>query len=701
MKKAILTILLALIVSVNYALQPETFIISEDVEGADYYSIAQNAWILEDEEHEISFEDILNNTDRYSGKFTKIEQEVTNLDFTTSAYWIIFKLKNITKSKKRFLMEVARPLTNIVNLYIVDESGNVTVKKSGDEIPFHERDFEHRKLFFNIELEPNREISYYLYLVSDGEVITLPIKLWSPDSLQKRDYWEQYILGFYYGMLMFVIIIFFFFYTALREKSFLYYILYVLALFFLQLSIDGLAYEYLWPNYVWLGNHAIGLSACIAMFFVLKYAQSFLKIQEILPKLNIVFKVFLYLIIITFGIAFTKGTLYAINFPVINIIALITDLLILLAILIAIRKKHKVDLYFALAFVFLIIGIVIFILGNFNVIPNSNITEYGIKMGSALEVIFLSISMSNRYRSIQKEKEVAQQIVLEKLEEMNKLKEDINIELEKQVKERTKEINQQKEELAEKNKDITDSIIYAQRIQSAILPTDEQIKEFLTESFVLFKPKDIVSGDFYWFAAKKKKIFIAACDCTGHGVPGAFVSMIGNDLLNQIIIEQDKNDPGEILSLLNKGVKSVFSRKGEQEAEDGMDMALCVIDLQNNQLEFSGAQNPLLLIRKGELIYTKGDKTPIGGDTEMSYNFTNHKTDLQKGDIIYIFSDGYQDQFGGPQNKKFMIKRFKELLLSIQNQPMEEQKEQLNKALEEWKENEEQVDDILVIGIRI
>ena len=174
MKETILSILLAFIVSVNYAIQPEAFIISEEKEGADYYSIAKKAWILEDEKHEISFEEIVNNFDHYAGEFTKIEHEVTNLDFTTSAYWVLFKLKNTSNSKKHFLLEVARPLTNIVNLYVVDESGNVVLKKSGDEIPYHERDVDHRKLFFNIDLEPNREISYYLYLVSDGEVITLP-----------------------------------------------------------------------------------------------------------------------------------------------------------------------------------------------------------------------------------------------------------------------------------------------------------------------------------------------------------------------------------------------------------------------------------------------------------------------------------------------------------------------------------------------
>ncbi|MFH1321159.1 MAG: response regulator [Bacteroidota bacterium] len=264
-----------------------------------------------------------------------------------------------------------------------------------------------------------------------------------------------------------------------------------------------------------------------------------------------------------------------------------------------------------------------------------------------------------------------------------------------------KEIIRQKEEIESQKKDITDSIRYAQHIQKAILPKIDEIQSALVESFVLFKPKDIVSGDFFWFT-QKKKIFIAACDCTGHGVPGAFVSMIGNVLLNQIIIEKGIDSPAKILSLLNNEIKSVFTRKGsEQQASDGMDITLCAFDKDLVTLEFAGAQNPLFLIRKGELIDIKGDRQPIGGSTEFDYNFTNHEIELQKGDNIYIFSDGYPDQIGGPKERKFMSKQFKQLLLDIQGKSMEEQKQILGQTIEKWKGELDQIDDILVIGVRV
>ncbi|MBN4051178.1 tetratricopeptide repeat protein [bacterium AH-315-M05] len=269
----------------------------------------------------------------------------------------------------------------------------------------------------------------------------------------------------------------------------------------------------------------------------------------------------------------------------------------------------------------------------------------------------------------------------------------------------------QKKDIETKNKDITDSIRYAENIQHAILPTDEQIKELLPDSFVLFKPKDIVSGDFYWIAAIDSQgsppaggrgVLIAACDCTGHGVPGAFMSMMINSLLNEVVNDLGITKPNEILYEVRKGIINSLKQKGESgEQKDGMDAALCSIDFENMKLEYAGANNPLYLIRKGKLQQIKADKQPVGFLTEEQKPFTNHKITLQKGDTIYIFSDGYQDQFGGEKDKKFMAKRFRELLLSIQDKLMDEQKEILNKAIKDWQGNSAQVDDILVIGVKV
>jgi len=263
---------------------------------------------------------------------------------------------------------------------------------------------------------------------------------------------------------------------------------------------------------------------------------------------------------------------------------------------------------------------------------------------------------------------------------------------------------EQKRIIEQKNKDILDSINYAKHIQEAIFPPEELVKELIPQSFILFKPKDIISGDFYWIEKFEDKTYIAAVDCTGHGVPGALLSIVGYNLLSKSINEHGHIKPSDILYELSNGINRTLRQTIESSGiKDTMDIALCSIDRETNVLEFAGAYNSLYLIRKGELIEIPADRFPIGvflnGELQK---FTNHQMQLEKGDTIYLFSDGYPDQFGGPKGKKLKYKEFKEILHSIQHQPMHEQKNTLNKTIEEWKwMSEEQTDDILIIGVRV
>jgi serine phosphatase RsbU (regulator of sigma subunit)/HAMP domain-containing protein len=282
--------------------------------------------------------------------------------------------------------------------------------------------------------------------------------------------------------------------------------------------------------------------------------------------------------------------------------------------------------------------------------------------------------------------------------------------LEQKVEERTAEVVRQKQEIEMQKikmevlfNHVTDSIKYAKRIQEAILPPDHLFKNLLPQSFVYYKPKDIVSGDFYWLEKIGSKVFFAAVDCTGHGVPGAFMSIVGHNQLKQVVSNITDHKPAIILDELSKGVsESLHQHYDGSTAKDGMDLSLCAYDTDRQELEFSGAFNPLYLVRNGDLQEVKANKFPIGIFLgREARNFTNHKISMQKGDVVYIFSDGYADQFGGPKGKKFMANQFRNLLLNIHQLPMEKQKEELDRTLEEWKGPEEQVDDILVIGVRI
>ena len=258
-------------------------------------------------------------------------------------------------------------------------------------------------------------------------------------------------------------------------------------------------------------------------------------------------------------------------------------------------------------------------------------------------------------------------------------------------------------EIASQNKKITDSIVYARRIQKAVLTPREVISNYIPEHFIMFRPRDIVSGDFYWAAEKDNKLIITAADCTGHGVPGAFMSMLGITFLNQIIAENESKDINAsfILDEIRDKVKSSLRQTGKEgEAKDGMDMALCIIDKTNMSLEFAGAQNPLILIRDGKTQRIKGDDMPIG----ISYQeeqFTNHSLKIQKDDIMYIFSDGYADQFGEKTKKKFYSKRLRMLFEKIHLKPLPEQSQILEDNFDRWKGTRSQMDDVLVIGLKV
>ena len=283
-----------------------------------------------------------------------------------------------------------------------------------------------------------------------------------------------------------------------------------------------------------------------------------------------------------------------------------------------------------------------------------------------------------------------------------------NEKLEQIVRQRTAEISAQNIELARQKREITDSIRYAQRIQNAVLPSVKNIERKIPEYFILLKPRDIVSGDFYWLSDTGKKIIIVAADCTGHGVPGAFMSMLGISFLNQIVNENKITEPDQILEKLRSDVIHSLQQTGrEGEQKDGMDMALCVIDFNNLTMKFAGAQNPLYLIQGDELIEAKADRMPVAYYEQMK-NFKSQEIQLNQGDCFYMFSDGYADQFGGPKGKKFKYKALKELLVKVKEKPMPEQKEILEKTIQDWAAGSgdggthfDQVDDILIVGVKI
>jgi serine phosphatase RsbU (regulator of sigma subunit) len=321
-------------------------------------------------------------------------------------------------------------------------------------------------------------------------------------------------------------------------------------------------------------------------------------------------------------------------------------------------------------------------------------------------VIYIIIRLYTR--KLKKENEKLEQIVKERTAEIRMQNEEITAQRD-EIQAQKEQVEKAKDKIEQQQKSIMDSIHYASRIQEAVLPPDEYLREILGEHFVLFKPRDIVSGDFYWATQRGNKTVIVAADCTGHGVPGAFMSMLGISFLNEIVNKEEILQANIILNRLRENVKRSLRQTGkENEAKDGMDLALCIIDIEHMELQFAGAYNPLYLLRDGDMQRVKADRMPIGIYLREKESFTNNIIDIKKGDYLYIFSDGFVDQFGGPTDDKIKSANFKNILLENSKKSPDEQKEALAKFLDEWMSYKDktgrkykQVDDILVIGIEI
>jgi len=277
-----------------------------------------------------------------------------------------------------------------------------------------------------------------------------------------------------------------------------------------------------------------------------------------------------------------------------------------------------------------------------------------------------------------------------------------NAETFEQLSKAKESISAQKKEIEHKQKEIIDSINYASRIQRAMLTSEEYITKHLqAEYFIFYQPKDIVSGDFYWAVNYENKFYIATADCTGHGVPGAFMSLLNINFLNENLLERGIGNPADILNEQRKEIIKALNPTGTENSKDGMDCVLCVFDIEKNKLEFAASNNPVWIIRNNEVLVFKVDKMPVGKGEYNEKSFTLQSVQLEKGDVIYTFTDGYADQFGGERGKKFMYKQLQQLLLANHKLSMQDQKQILDSTIKDWIGDEEQVDDMLIVGVRV
>jgi len=696
----------------------------------DEFSVTNTARWAEVPLDDLTFEEVLLTEESFFSKMPFTGSQSPNLGFTASAWWVWFDVINLTEVTQHYYVEMARPVTNVVELYYTGDGTQWVKQMNGDAMPFALRQIQHRKLLFEVHLAPGTKTRFFARLKSDGEVINLPIIFRRPALQNATDYSEQIALGVYYGVLLLTIIIFFFFYTALKERSFFWYLLYVLFLLLLQLSLDGLSFKYLWPESPWMASHGVVMSAALGVLFLSLYTKTYLQLRTRMPRVNLIFRTYAALSFVAFLLALTSGSVYAFAHVFVNLVAMTAIFVLIGTLVVLYRKGYRIDPFFHVAFGFLLLGTASFLMGNLNLVENNFWTEYGIKFGSGLEVVFLSLTMANRYREIQREKQAAQKEAMEKLEEMNRLKDRINIELEEKVVERTREIQTQSDLLAEKNSEIYAGIRYAERIQKAVLDDGRMLQGLFPDSATLFMPRDIVSGDFIRVIEAKRAddpVMFAVADCTGHGVPGAMMSILNHNLINEAIENAGLHSPPVILDFLNQKLIENLRQYGSDESlRDGMDIALCSYRPSTRTLEYAAAKLPLWIVRPvgspsphpdcreresnaSHVLYKfQGDKSAIGNDAHPDFRFAGRTMQLDKGDMLWLMTDGAADQFGGNTSElrskggtKLKNKTLRDAILYQAHLPMAAQIVSVNQLLHDWMDGYEQTDDICIMGIRI
>ncbi|MCF8381270.1 MAG: SpoIIE family protein phosphatase [Bacteroidales bacterium] len=597
-------------------------------------------------------------------------------------------------------------------------SGNIShrsriffISSTGDKIEPDLLNIRGRDIYGKIRIETNEVTAIYILLQTNqflsgdrGRVLNLEIHNF--DKLLSRELNSRFIHALLLGLLLFSAVLNLILGIILQRKSHV-------SLFFYLMSLLLFAFSYLGFYDEFFGSNKIHFPISLPVYFLtlilfLQVSKRYLQLEKNLPGWNTMTNLIMFFLALS--IPYYYLTVYVDRFFN-NFLAfsslfvfVVAALMGLIEAVILFKKEPKAK-YFLIANLIVVVSLAInLFLGN----------KYPVVVGSVLQGFIFTIGLAEEIKILDQQKLRFQQSLIGQLEVNLKLKEDQTVVLENKVSERTKELKKANNELTEKNnivhqqkellefrsKEIKDSIEYAKRIQNASFPPRKILETIASDYFIFYKPRDIVSGDFYWFGEVDEKVIIIAADSTGHGVPGAFMSMFGIAFLNEIVNKEKIFYPNEILDTLRERIAGSLNRADDEfETMDGMDMSVLTIDAENSKIYYSGAFNSLYFIRNEVLQIVEADKMPVAFYQKMD-PFTLHTLELFKGDSFYIFTDGLIDQFGGPKGKKFLNKQLKEIIMEISHLPMEEQHKQVSQAFSEWRGNYFQVDDVLMIGFK-
>ncbi|MGF1533042.1 MAG: 7TM diverse intracellular signaling domain-containing protein [Bernardetiaceae bacterium] len=683
-----------------FPLQAQEVLLLEATE--ERYALEGACWYFVDEQRDRGFAEV--RQAEFWTNFLPVQDRQLNFGFTSDVIWVSFRLQSSTDLP--WLLYIKTALLEDITLYAQQPDGSWQERKFGNRYPFSSWDTDHVWPTVYLDLPSGQERRFFMRFQNKSPMV-LPLFLEQTESYASATRYHDLFYGLYFGGLLVMMLFNLFIFYTLRERSYIYYIGSILATLLLSSFISGFAFKVFLAQFPIINAYGARALAGMVVIFTGLFAQSFLETQRYAPLMHRLLWINMGLAVV--GIALGLSDVWpGATTKVVSVQAV----LLLVSGIWVWRKGNPYARFFVLAWAIYIFGGLAYTTYVSGLLPTSFWTKHGAEIGAISEVILLALALSDRYRLMRQERErvIAQSLALqensaklleqkvrERTQALSNMNQELN-QLNEELNAAFDTVNFQKADIERKTQSLKASINYARRIQEAMLPTSEQIRRAFADHFVFFRPRDGVSGDFYFFTQHGGHAFFAVADCTGHGVPGAFMSMIGNDLLHQLI-RSGIDDPAQILHGLHAGVQQAL-RQSESKNQDGMTIALCRYNPQTQQLAFADAKQPLFIVgAEPQLI--KGSRYEIGGQAERrTPHYITHQLTVEPGMMLFLYSDGYPDQIGGKEDRKFRSKPFREYLHQIAHLPTAEQAKHLDQTLTSWMGEQRQIDDILVWGIK-
>lgn len=670
---------------------------------------------VEDKKGEMTLKDLMSQSG--SKLWINNQKKALSFGYTKSVYWVRANFVNPGDKDLSYLVEVAYPVIDHISVHILRE-GNEEIIEFGDKFPFFKRPIEHRNFLFPLTIASKERITMILRVQTTSSM-QIPLFIHNERYFMQKDQTVMIGLGLYYGAMVIMLLYNLFVYLSVREINYLYYVLYVASTTFFITSINGTSYHYLWPDSTWWNDQVLVVSLNGVVVFAVLFTMGFLKIKESRPKS--------YWVFVFFGVVSAGIILFAYKIPykigILSGIALVILSFIWCMIVTVLRwmDGYSAARFYVLAWFPMLLGGVALALNKIALIPRNILTENAIQYGSVLEVMLLSFALADRLNSEKKERIEAQDLA--HLQERNarianenalinerkarearehafEVQRKAKETLEQKVEERTHELNETLDVVKEANSQILSSLRYARMIQLAMLPQSERISEYFSRHFVWWQPRDIVGGDFYYIDAIEPGYIVAVADCTGHGVPGAFMTLIASSELKRIVRGEACYDPGEILTRLNRRIRKTLKQNTATAiSDDGLDIGICVVRKKELIIEFAGARMDLIYTEDDSIHTVHGNKNSVGYvSSKTDYVYSRQHIPYLKNMTFYMFSDGITDQIGQESSIRFGKKQLMETIYTNRHLNMELQYKQLKKTLDNYRGERDQMDDMTMIA---